>query len=158
MEFRRIRVELELQLPACTTAIAMAIPDWKCICDLRHSLQQWWILNPLSEAKDKSRILMDSGWVCNPLSHNRNSHSFFILNFGRMVSCGQEQVQEWEGHYEFGKGSTVQRGHDAGPGIEPGSKNSRVVSHPIVLQRKLQVLLLLFLLIGHTRGMWKFLG
>ena len=33
------------------------------------------ILNPLSEARDQTRILKDISWVLNPLSHNRNSPS-----------------------------------------------------------------------------------
>ena len=31
------------------------------------------ILNPLSEARDRAHILMDTTWVCNPLSHKGNS-------------------------------------------------------------------------------------
>ena len=38
-----------------------------------HSSQQPWILNPLSKARDWTRILMDASRVLNPLSHNRNS-------------------------------------------------------------------------------------
>ena len=33
------------------------------ICDLCCSLQQHWILNPLSEAGDRTCILMDTSWV-----------------------------------------------------------------------------------------------
>ena len=40
---------------------------------LRHSSQQRQILNPLSEARDRIRNLMDTGWVCNVLSHGRSS-------------------------------------------------------------------------------------
>ena len=45
--------------------------DPSCICDLHHSLWQCWILNPLSEARDRICVLtnMDSF----PLRHNRNS-------------------------------------------------------------------------------------
>ena len=32
-------------------------------------LWQQWILNPLSEARDWTCILLDTSWVCNPLSH-----------------------------------------------------------------------------------------
>ena len=35
--------------------------------------QQRQILNPLSEARDRTWILKDTSWVLNPLSHNRNS-------------------------------------------------------------------------------------
>ena len=49
-------VELELQLPAYATAT----PDPSLICDLHCSLWQHWILNPLSEAKDRACILADT--------------------------------------------------------------------------------------------------
>ena len=58
-------------MPAYTTATAML--DLSCICNLRYSLQQGWILNPQSEARDRTHILMDNSRVLNPLSHNRNS-------------------------------------------------------------------------------------
>ena len=50
MKIPRLAVKLELQLPAYTTATAT--PDPSRICDLHHSLQQCWILNPLSGARD----------------------------------------------------------------------------------------------------------
>ena len=71
MEVPRLGVELELQLPAYTPATAR--PDLSRIFDLHHSLWQHQILNPLSEARDGSWVLMDVSWVLNPLSHNRNS-------------------------------------------------------------------------------------
>ena len=71
MEVPRLGVELELQLPAYTTATAT--PDLSRICDLHLSSQQRRILNPLSEGRDRIRILMDPSRVQNPLSHNRNS-------------------------------------------------------------------------------------
>ena len=55
MEVPRLGVQLELQLPAYTTATAM--PDPSCVCDLHHSQQQHPILNPLSEARDRTRNL-----------------------------------------------------------------------------------------------------
>ena len=60
MEVPRLGVELEL--PACTTATAKW--DLSLICDLYHSSWQRWILNPLCEARDQTRILMDTSWVC----------------------------------------------------------------------------------------------
>ena len=50
MEVPRLGVELELQLKA--NATAMAILDPSCIYNLHHNLQQLQILNPLSEARD----------------------------------------------------------------------------------------------------------
>ena len=64
-------VKSELQLPAYTTATAT--PDLSCVCDLQRSLGQRWILNPLSEARDQTPILMDTSWVLNLLSRNGNS-------------------------------------------------------------------------------------
>ena len=73
MEVPRLRVKWELQLPAYTTATATAALDLCHICDLYHSLQQHCILNPLSKARDGTRILMDTSQVLNLLSHNRHS-------------------------------------------------------------------------------------
>ena len=53
MEVPRLRVQLELELPAYTTATATI--DLSCICNLHHSLWQLQILNPLSEARDRTR-------------------------------------------------------------------------------------------------------
>ena len=49
-EVPRLGVELELQLLAYTTVIAMQDPS--LICNLHHSSQQHQILNPLSKARD----------------------------------------------------------------------------------------------------------
>ena len=51
------RVESELQLLAYTTATAK--PELRGVCHLHHSPQQRWIPDPLSEASDQTRILMD---------------------------------------------------------------------------------------------------
>ena len=58
MEFPRLGVESELQPPSCATAIATQ--DLSLVCDLHHSSQQCWILNPLSKARDRTFILMDT--------------------------------------------------------------------------------------------------
>ena len=50
MEVLGLGVELELQLLAYAAATATPYPN--LVFDLNHSLQQYWILNPLSEAKD----------------------------------------------------------------------------------------------------------
>ena len=70
-------VKSELQLPGYTTAIAM--PDPSCIYDLGCSLQQRQIFNPLSEARDRTHILMDTNRVLNPLNHNRNLCLLFYV-------------------------------------------------------------------------------
>ena len=47
-------------MPAYATATAMADPS---LCDLHHSSQQRRILNPLSEARARTRVLMDASQV-----------------------------------------------------------------------------------------------
>ena len=48
-------------LLAYTTATATWDPSH--FCDLHLSSQQHWALNPLSEARDQTRMLMDTSWV-----------------------------------------------------------------------------------------------
>ena len=50
MEVPRLGVELELQLPAYTTATATL--DLSHNCNLHHSSWQCWMLNPPSKARD----------------------------------------------------------------------------------------------------------
>ena len=71
MEVSRLRVKLELQLPAYTTATAMQ--DLSHICDLHHSSRQRQILNPVIEDRDQTQVLMDTGGVLNLLNHEGNS-------------------------------------------------------------------------------------
>ena len=60
-------------------ATAPATLDASCICDLRHSLWQCRILNPLIEARDPTQVLTDTNQVLNLLSHNRNSQKSFLM-------------------------------------------------------------------------------
>ena len=61
VEIPRLGVESELKLPAYTTATAT--PDPSCLCDLHHSSQQRWILNPLSEARVGTCVLMGASQI-----------------------------------------------------------------------------------------------
>ena len=74
-------VESELQLLAYTTATAT--PDASRICDLHHGSWQGRILNPVSEARDQTRFLMDTSEVLNLLSHNGNSSGAVFLTAHR---------------------------------------------------------------------------
>ena len=56
MEVPRLGIESEIQLLAYTTATAMQ--DLSRVCNLHHSSLQCWILNPVSEARDKTCNLM----------------------------------------------------------------------------------------------------
>ena len=62
MEVPRLGVELDLQLPAYATATATRDPS--CVCHLHLSPWQHWILNPLSEARDGTHVLMHTSQVC----------------------------------------------------------------------------------------------
>ena len=62
MEVPRLGVELELQMLAYAAATATRDPSQ--VCDLHHSSQQRWILNPLREARDRTCNLMVTSQVC----------------------------------------------------------------------------------------------
>ena len=79
MEVPRLGVELELQLLVYTTAIAAW--DLSCICDLCHSLWQYWILNPLSEARDQTCILIDTMLGYKPAEPQWTLRLFYLFIF-----------------------------------------------------------------------------
>ena len=60
------------------------MPDPSHVCDLHHSSRQRWILNPLSEARDRARIFMDTSQ-----SHGRN----FLK--GKTIVFGVPVVAQW---------------------------------------------------------------
>ena len=62
MEVPRLVVESELQLLAYTTVTVMKDPSH--IYDTHHSSWQRRILNPLSEPRDQTRILIDTSLIC----------------------------------------------------------------------------------------------
>ena len=61
MEVPRLGVKWKLLLLAYATATATQ--DLSCDWDLHHSSWQCWILNPLSKARDQTRILMDTSQI-----------------------------------------------------------------------------------------------
>ena len=63
---------------------ATATLDQSHVCNLYRSSWQRWILNPLSEARDRTHILMDASQVRQPLSHNGNSQNIFHLQETRI--------------------------------------------------------------------------
>ena len=90
----------QLQLPVCTTARAML--DRSHVCDLHHSSWQCQILNPRSEARDGTHVLMDALQALTPWSHNSSSQDgtlsksiwfFGPLKFGvREYFCPREEM------------------------------------------------------------------
>ena len=61
-EAPRIGAELELQSLASATATAMQDPS--LICNVHHSSRQRRIPNPLSKARDRTHILIETSWIC----------------------------------------------------------------------------------------------
>ena len=53
-----IRLGFASQLQPLVYTTATAMQDPSRVCDLHHSSQKRWILNPLSEARDRTRVLM----------------------------------------------------------------------------------------------------
>ena len=62
MEVPRLAVKLELYLLVYTTTIATQDLS-HVFCDLPHSSRQHWILNPLSEVRDRTCILVDDRFI-----------------------------------------------------------------------------------------------
>ena len=88
MEVPRLGVESELQ-PLAYTA-ATAIPDLRPNCNLCHSSGQCQILNPLSEARDGTCVLMDASQIhCHWAMMGTPVHrSFFV--------CGHQFSFLWD--------------------------------------------------------------
>ena len=101
MEVPRLGVESELQLLAYATATVMW--DLNRACDLYHSSQQHRILNPLSEARDRTCILVgfvttEPQWELLPnhfnqiiyhvcaCTHTHTNH-FILKNSGTQKTC-----------------------------------------------------------------------
>ena len=99
IEVPRPGVNSELQLPTYTTVTA--VPDLSCMCKPHHSSWQRRILNPLSKARGRTCILMDTSRVHNLLRHKRNAlpSSFFSFFFffwpprGICISWTRDQIR-----------------------------------------------------------------
>ena len=90
------RVESEIQLLAYTTATAT--PYSSRVCDIHHSSQQCCILNPLSEARDQTHILMGPSLGLNSamlvLHNSRLGTPFYIPTH----SVSPKQIAKQELH------------------------------------------------------------
>ena len=80
LEVPRLWVESELQLPAYTTVTSTEDPSR--ICDLHHSSQLWQlgILNPLSEARGQTCVLLNTSCVHATEPKRELLSSFSFLN------------------------------------------------------------------------------
>ena len=83
MEVPRLGVELEVQLPFY--AIAIAMPDLSCVCDLHHSSQQHQLLNPLSKARGQTCNLMVPSRIYSSCT-TMGTPSFILNSFKTTIS------------------------------------------------------------------------
>ena len=79
------------QIGAITAAYARATatPDPSYICDLYHSSRQCWILNPLSEARDRTHNLMVPSRIrfcCAMMGTPRECSNFILLHVALFFS------------------------------------------------------------------------
>ena len=88
LEVPRLGVELELQLPAYTTATATREP--RRICDLPHSSRQRRILTPLSQAGDQTHNLMVPRRIQFRFPTKGTSRPCFLI----YLHCGQQLPKE----------------------------------------------------------------
>ena len=107
MEVPRLGVESELQPP--TYARATATQDLSRVCNLHRSSWQCRILNPLSKARDWTRILMDASQVRQPLPwqellkiHYVFLESFMVHNYLDLFYLYQKGDQSYTGDLNFG--------------------------------------------------------
>ena len=89
--------ESELQPLAYTTAAATL--DLSRLCDLHHSSWQCQIFNPLSDARGRTRVLMDASQVHQPLSHDGNSrytevfwYCYFEVSTGLFMNASLRDI------------------------------------------------------------------
>ena len=94
----RLGVKSELQLLAYATATATQDPSR--LCDLHHSSRQCQILNPVSEARDRTCILMDTSLICfhcatTGTPYCSNSYLEIILLYLPLCKCHVLQLFKW---------------------------------------------------------------
>ena len=66
------------------------------ICDLWHSSQQCWILNPLKKTRDQICIIIDTSQVLNLLSHNGNSSFSFCIYYKQSPCLGGPNIPSFQ--------------------------------------------------------------
>ena len=96
MEVPGLGVELELRLLAYATATAM--PDLSWVCDLCRSSQQCQILNPVSEARHQTHMLMDTSWVCYHSATTGTPEEPKLLT--TVQYCLSRLSREWKPYWE----------------------------------------------------------
>ena len=99
MDVPRLGVESVLLLLATATATATETRDLSRICDLHHTSRQCRILNPLSKARDRTGVLMDTSQIRFSCATMGTSASlcFFARVFHRRFFAFVEQTTKCPG-------------------------------------------------------------
>ena len=104
----RARGQIRAAAASLTTGTATHILS--CICNLHHSSQQCWILNSLSEARDRTCLLMDTSLVCHHgatvETPGRGSCNHPGEQWG--IRSSQETLVKAEGQFQEGKFQELQ--------------------------------------------------
>ena len=95
MEVSRLGVKSELQL-LLTYTTATVTQDPSHICDLHHSSQQRWILNPLNEARDRTHNLTVPSQIL--FCCATTGTPFFLLKNGKF-QCSNRQFANEVTHF-----------------------------------------------------------
>ena len=99
MEVPRLGVKSELHLPARHQT------DPSRICDLHHSSRRHRILDPLSESRDRTHVLLDSSWVhypCTTVGAPWSSICKPCLPWDRLRFCSVRRGVSWGRHAQRG--------------------------------------------------------
>ena len=90
----------QIEAAAAGLCHSSATSDLSHICNLHCSLWQHQILNPLSEARHQTHILMDTSRFLNPLSHSRSSCAMILLILQQEAEALDKasQVTYWRSH------------------------------------------------------------
>ena len=105
MEVPKLGVESELQPLVCTTAAAT--PDPSRVCDLHHISWHPWILNPLSEARDRTRVLVCTSWCVTTEPQWELPYFFFKFTFNEWNSDKKRPFVEGTGLPVFSSGHRI---------------------------------------------------
>ena len=71
--YRSSQAGVQIRATAAGYTIATAIPDPSHVCNLTTAHSNAGSFNPLSEAGDRTCVLMDTSWILNLMSHSGNS-------------------------------------------------------------------------------------
>ena len=92
--------------------------DPSCICNLHHRSRQCQIPDPLSQASDQTRILMDSSWIRFHTPWRELLEIIWLLNYkSKCIGSGSSLVAQW---FRIWCCHCSNLGRSCGKGLIPG--------------------------------------